>query len=243
METNNYILSSLIYPLSALENDNFLYISSGFLYRSKEKFYFITSLGSVLGRSVPNGYFKLNSKKIPTHFKTKFSVFQKDLVSINKKCFSVHIPLYDDKFEPNFYIHPTYKKEVDIAVFPIDPQGQDLVALNDFDTLKKEEGEDEVIVIGYPLFPNESDDRNNPVYAEGKILKKEKNVLLINTINRNGFFGAAVFKKTDLNQNSFCFIGVFSGNHPSPIKEQPLVWDKTLIEEIIQAQYKESCLD
>ena len=74
-------------------------------------------------------------------------------------------------------------------------------------------------------------------------MKKEKNVSLINTINRNGFFGATVFKKTDLNQNSFSFIGVFSGNHPSPIKEQPLVWDKTLIEEIIQAQYKESCLD
>ncbi len=225
-----------------MENDNLLYISSGFLYRKQQNFYFITSLGSVLGKIIPEGKFKLNNKKIPSHFETKFSTFQNDLVSINKWNLSINISIYNEDFEPNFYIHPTYKKEVDIAVFPIDAKGKDLIALNDFDTLKSI-NEDEIIVVGYPLIPNESDDKTNPVYEIGKIIHNGTNICNIEHINRIGLFGAAVFKKTDLNENAFSFVGLFSGNHTSDLKKQPLVWKKSFIEEIIQAQYKESCLD
>ena len=225
-----------------MENDNTLYISSGFLYRKHQNFYFVTSLGSVLGKTIPEGYFKLNNKKIPSHFETKFSTFQNDLISINKWNLPVHISIYDEDFEPNFYIHPTYKKEVDIAVFPIDAKGADLIALNDFDTVKSIDKK-EVIAVGYPLVPNESDDKTNPVYEISKITHNGTNICVIEHINRIGLFGAAIFKKTDLNENAFSFIGIFSGNHTTNLKKEPIVWKKSFIEEIIQAKYKESCLD
>lgn len=225
-----------------MENDNLLYISSGFLYRKHQNFYFVTSLGSVLGKTVPEGIFKLKNKKIPSHFETKFSTFQNDLVSVNKWNLPIKISIYNDDFEPNFYIHPTYKKEVDIAIFPIDAKGKDLIALNDFDTVKSND-EKEVTIIGYPLIPNESDDKTNPVYETSKIIHNKTNVCIMEHINRIGLFGAAVFKKTDLNENAFSFVGLFSGNHSGNLKKQPFVWKKSFIEEIIQAQYKESCLD
>ncbi|MBO7244109.1 MAG: hypothetical protein J6V53_02340 [Alphaproteobacteria bacterium] len=243
---NNQLLSSLIYPIIAMENDNFLYISSGFLYRKKEKFYFITSLGTILGKEIPSGEFKTKNKKIPTHFEIKLSLFQNDLISVNKWCLPIRLSPYNDDYEPTFYIHPTYKKEIDIAVFPIQANGKDLIALNDFDTVKENNEKKEVFITGFPLFPNQSDDKTSPILEQSKITHQGSNILIMNPINRIGMFGSAVFQLTDLTENAFCFLGLFSGNHQNlktPPSKPPFIWKKSFIEEIIEGQYKESCMD
>lgn len=242
MNKNNS-LSSFIYPVLTFCDEKCLYISSGFLYRKGTNFYFITALSTVLGRNVPNGEFKFNKKQIPDSIQTNFSVFKEDLISINRRIFPIKISIYNNNFEPNFFIHPTYKKEVDIAVFPIDIKGIDFVALNDFDTIYKSATQD-IFVVGYPLFPNKTDDKNTPVFKMGQITQERKNIFIINNINRIGLFGSAVFEKTDLNENAFCFLGLCSGCESLNTKNHPtLVWKKTLIEEIILGQHKESCID
>ena len=99
----NDIISSFVYPVAAYSDDDFLYIATGFLYRKKTKFYFITSLSSILGRQVPNGEFKLKNKKIPNVLKTSFSIFEDDLIKIKKRVFPITIPVYNKNFEPNFF--------------------------------------------------------------------------------------------------------------------------------------------
>lgn len=242
MIKNNCIFS-FIYPVIASTPTECLYISTGFLYRKNTDFYFITSLSTVLGRNIPNGDFKFNKKKIPDSLETNFSIFKEDLTSINKRAYPIKILIYDDNAEPNFFIHPIYKKEIDVAVFPINAKGMDFVALNDFDVIQEKNNND-VFVIGYPLFPNKSDDKTIPVIETSQILNEHKKTYNINSIKRIGMYGSAVFKKTNLNENAFCFLGICSGcDSLKKTDNSQTVWKKSLIEEIILSKYKESCLD
>lgn len=239
----NDIISSFVYPVAAYSDDDFLYIATGFLYRKKTKFYFITSLSSILGRQVPNGEFKLKNKKIPNVLKTSFSIFEDDLIKIKKRVFPITIPVYNENFEPNFFIHPTYKKEIDIAVFPIETKGIDFVSLNDFDTVKKEKKED-IIVVGYPLVPNDKDDKNSPVFIKSKIMHNGTNIFVIDEINRIGLFGAPIFLEAQPTDNTFCFVGLYSGIEPNKKFKKPVFgWKKSFIETIIATEFKETGMD
>lgn len=245
-------IADFVYPIDACIINNeaktqkSLFASTGFLYRLGCDFYFITTLSTVLGREVPTGEFKLKSKLLPTTLKTNLSIYEDDLVHIKRRAHPILINIYDDDLNPLFYIHPKLKKEVDLAVFPIRANGIDLVALNDFDT-KQETNCQTVCLAGYPLYPQQNEDKTKPVFQEKKITQIGKNIFTIEDTDRIGMYGAAVFEAfNDPSERSFSFLGVYSGLSPIPslnAKKKSFVWKKSFINEIIDARYTEASFD
>ena len=239
------LLSLSIYPLDACitqgeyTDKRSLYCVSGFIYKKDNKAYLVTSLNAVIGRDIVTGEFKNKNFYIPDILQTQILLYD-DQRKIVKSRIQLILNLYDDENNPTWYIHPKYKRMIDIAVFELDLSVDNLVALTDV-CLVNEPKSDKVSVVGYPLFPMVEEDTSKPVLKNGSIVAENKDKFFLAGIDRVGMSGSPVFSSIE-SENPWSFLGVYSGKTFSNVNmniENEPVWKSKFIDEIIEAQQKD----
>lgn len=236
---NISIINERIYPINACiankkndVNKKILFCGTGFFYNQMGEVYFVTSLNVVAGRDIYTGETKNLNHYVPNSLSFMVSVKS----SLEKQ--ELFLPLYDEDLTPVWFVHPVKKREIDIAVIPLKNQ-QGLKSLNDFEGNFNNFNQD-VFVLGYPLYINQKERGQNPCLENRTILSNNEDCFFITPLNQSGFCGAPVFMEQE-NSLFPVFVGIYSGvdsNIQSSFSKE-CVWKAELIDEIIDAKLKD----
>lgn len=234
-------LINIIFPLnvgvfkdSTKKSIKTIFCGTGFIYESKKKLYLVTALNVVTGRNIITGSFITQNEYMPD------VIFIKTPSAGKKKQQSIILNLYDENDNPCWLIHPKYKRNLDIAVIPLENIPPNLQPLNLFND-EKSNSLNNIKIIGYPLFLAENDKGTNPVLETVSIVNDCKKIFYIDNISQKGMFGAPVFDYEECLDSVFIrFLGICSGNEKAENKSPLPVWKTELLEDIIKSGIKDS---
>ncbi|MEI3800383.1 MULTISPECIES: trypsin-like peptidase domain-containing protein [unclassified Chitinophaga] len=173
------------------------------------------------------------------------------------------VPLYkeiDTLNEPMWLIHPEKEYSIDVVAIPFNvPEGVKIFAINEFPQSHKaiEQPGDDVFILGYPILLDETLDL--PIWKRGSVATEPGQNLggmpkfLVDTATRPGMSGSPVIlhrKTFDIDKETESitliqekFIGIYSGRIGGNDEFQAqlgIVWKSSVIEEIIDGNYKSS---
>ncbi len=243
-------------PLEQYFNQTPLGHGTGFMWKSQEQYYLVTNWHVL---SMCDFYTRNNLRSDagrPNFLRTLFNI-QSGL--FEKQCWDIKIR--DENDNPLWLIHPS--RRVDVAVLPIPFRPRELIIslypINILANAKlRIEIGMEVFILGYPF---KIEPPAYPVWKRGSIASEPElarlttDYMLVDTASRPGMSGAPVIRRswsnhmvepgvvalvdTPINR----FIGVYSGRIPTghPHEAQiGLVWDASLIDEIIAGNVKDN---
>jgi hypothetical protein len=242
-------------PLEQYFDDTPLGQGTGFMWKIGDQYYLVTNWHVL---TMCDFFTRANLRKDagrPNILRTLFNV---RTGSFEKQRWDIKIRDDDDK--PLWLVHPS--RRVDIAVLPIPfrPEGL-IIALYPLNilanaALRIEVGM-EVFILGYPFKiapPAYPVWKRGSIASEPQLARLTTDYMLVDTASRPGMSGAPVIRRswtnhmvdpgvvalvdTPLNK----FIGVYSGRMPTDHPNEAqigLVWDGTLINEIIAGNIKD----
>lgn len=251
--------SAIPIALKNIDTDQLLASASGFLYRVKTTYFLITNWHNFTGVN-PNtkkrlGWFSASPTSVVVPFLEQKSPFIKWQRRI--------IPLYDKKEKPQWYIHPQFKENVDVAVLKIGINDQKLplnaINENDFEDISAKVA-DNVYILGFPH--NLSSGGKFPLWKRGSIASEPDIDLdnlpkfLVDSASRPGMSGAPViYRRQGIHRlvdgtitpssligeiQNFC--GVYSGriNTNTELDTQlGIVWKAEVIPKIIDGKKRD----
>lgn len=209
--------------------------ATGFIYKKANRMYLVTNLHVVSGVNVVTGKILDPMANIPEFVKTVSSVYD-DKTGQIRKGVSITISLYDNTMLPLWLIHPKYKRNVDIAVIPINfNEPINLFAITDVESIETNISvADDVFVVGYPLALGTNETQDLPIWKRASIASEPdvnyftdgRKAFIVDGTTRAGMSGAPVFFYNNFSQTnlqdggfcfnmspkrSFCFLGIYSG--------------------------------
>lgn len=235
--------------------------ATGFVYKKNGKQYLVTNLHVISGRNHHTGEILDIHQAIPEFLILYPSFYDKESREIRKTFKSLIFNLYDGNNMPTWLIHPNHKRNIDIAVLPLNNLSDILFAINDIPCVNAEiQIADDVFVIGYPLALGTNENKIFPIWKRASIASEpsvnyfndDRKAFVIDGTTRSGMSGSPVFFYSNftktLTQNGgisfnmslerdFTFLGIYSGRLIGKQSNDEsflgLVWKKELIDEII----------
>lgn len=223
---------------------------SGFFWRNQNSVFLITNWHNLTGRN-PFTKSPLSANGgIPDV--VRFPLLRRNADEISVVHLDVNLYFDDEMLFPGWFIHPTYKENVDIIALEFNvPIDLECVAINDEELNFKEFSPavaDDAFILGFPLPINQMG--LFPVWKRASIASEpeydydNKPIILVDSASRPGMSGSPVI----LRRNGIwpapnpgigtrqCFLGIYSGRLPGKTEIEAqlgIVWKKNLIEEII----------
>lgn len=233
----SYLLKPCIIDKTNSNNLIELADATGFIYKRNEKQYLITNLHVISGRDPCTGEILDIHKAIPELLRSFPSLYEQKTGRIAKTSLYLDCWLYDQNNIPLWLIHPSYKRNVDIAVLPLDNLNPpvNFWAINDIQSIEtKVSVADDVFVVGYPLALGTNENKEFPIWKRASIASEPsinyfndgRKAFVIDGTTRKGMSGSPVFFYSNFTQIStqdggvcfgispqraFNFLGVYSG--------------------------------
>jgi len=242
-------------PLEQYFNNTLLGQATGFIWKSQEQYYLVTSWHIL---SMCDFFTLANLRKDAGRPNILRTLFDVQTGSFEKQQWDIKIRDDDDK--PLWLVHPIGRVDIAVLPIPIGPKGP-IIALYPLNivanaALRIEIGM-EVFILGYPF---KIEPPAYPVWKRGSIASEPdlarltNDYMLVDTASRPGMSGAPVIRRSWSNhmvQPGFValvdtpltkFVGVYSGRMPTDHPHEAqigLVWDGSLIDEIIAGDIRD----
>lgn len=251
-------------------NDNELYhlsYATGFIYKHNNIQYLVTNLHVLSGRDIFTGEIESKTGGVPNFLSFTPSLYIEEQNKIIKDIGNkINCNLYDADNKPLWFIHPKYKRNVDIAVLSLRDINVNLFAITDLGNYSTDLNiTDDVFVIGYPLALGTNENKNFPIWKSAVVASEPcidyfidgREAFIIDGTTRSGMSGSPVirysnFIETHKNDGTHSFgmmshkvcnfLGIYSGRLRGATTDESflgVVWKKSLIIEIINAKYRD----
>ncbi|MBP3616347.1 MAG: trypsin-like peptidase domain-containing protein [Alphaproteobacteria bacterium] len=235
----SYLLKPCIIDKTNPNNLIELADATGFIYNRNGKQYLITNLHVTSGRNICTGEIENSKGAVPDLIKFQVSVCNSynEQTKIVQKNGVLSVVLYDQSKMPLWLIHPSYKRNVDIAVLPLDNLNPpvNFLAINDIQSIEtKVSVADDVFVVGYPLALGTNENKDFPIWKRASIASEPsinyfndgRKAFVIDGTTREGMSGSPVVFYSNFTQTStqdggvcfgmsprrvFNFLGIYSG--------------------------------
>jgi hypothetical protein len=252
-EMDQFTLTTV--PLEQFFNNTRLGQGTGFMWKIQDQYYLVTCWHVL---AMCDFFTRANLRPDAGRPNILHALFNVQSGSFDKQQWDIKIR--DDEDKPLWFVHPN--RRVDVAVLPVPFRPKELVItlyplnLLANSALRIEVGM-EVFILGYPF---KIEPPAYPVWKRGSIASEPElarfttDYMLVDTASRPGMSGAPVIRRswtnhmveagvtalvdTPLNK----FIGVYSGRVPTDHPHEAqlgLVWDASLINEIIAGNIKD----
>ena len=233
----SYLLKPCIIDKTNPSNLIFLSDATGFIYNRNNKQYLVTNLHVVSGRDIYSGKILDIYQAIPELLMSFPSLYEPKTGRIEKTSLYLKKFLYDQNDVPLWLIHPNYKRNIDIAILPLDKLNPPInfFAINDVPCINtKISVADDVFVVGYPLALGTNENKDFPIWKRASIASEPsinyfndgRKAFVIDGTTREGMSGSPVFFYSNFTQSStqdggkcfsmslqrtFNFLGIYSG--------------------------------
>jgi hypothetical protein len=248
------LFSATTVPVEMIFDDTLLSLGTGFIWHSIDVSYLITNWHNVSGRDC----FTEKNLSATGAWPNKLNVYLNTKGRLGHK-FCESFELYDNHKRPNWFVHPTLGRKIDIVALPLNPRVEpDWYAMNQLElsNLSVNVGQD-VFILGYPFGIGPS---GYPIWKRGSVASEpefrslEQPYILVDSASRPGMSGSPVIRRTwgyhpmangDLLETPGAktrFVGIYSGrlNTIDPNDAQlGLVWPSSFIVEIVAGKFRD----